>query len=66
MASTALSPTILQEISSPGTVLCGGERVLGHGEHFDVHLIGQKFSMVTDHRALSYLQSMQNTNGRLT
>lgn len=35
-------------------------------KHFEVHLIGRKFSVVTDHRALSYLQSMQNANGRLT
>ena len=35
-------------------------------KHFDVFLIGRHFEIVTDHRALQYLQSMKNANPRLT
>ena len=35
-------------------------------KHFEVHLIGQEFTIVTDHRALKYLQEMKNANPRLT
>ncbi len=35
-------------------------------KHFDVHLVGRKFTIITDHKALVYLQSMQNANPRLT
>ena len=35
-------------------------------KHFDVHLVGRHFKIVTDHRALQYLQTMKNANPRLT
>ena len=35
-------------------------------KHFDVHLVGRRFTIVTDHKALQYLQTMQNANPRLT
>ena len=35
-------------------------------KHFDVHLVGRHFKIVTDHRALQYLQTMKNANSRLT
>ena len=35
-------------------------------KHFDVHLIGRKFVVVTDHKALRYLSTMSNANPRLT
>ena len=34
--------------------------------HFDVHLVGRPFEIVTDHRALQYLSTMRNSNPRLT
>jgi transposase InsO family protein len=35
-------------------------------KHFDVHLVGRPFEIVTDHRALQYLNTMKNSNPRLT
>ena len=35
-------------------------------KHFDVHLVGRHFKIVTDHRALQYLQTMKNANPCLT
>ena len=35
-------------------------------KHFDVHLVGRHFRIITDHKALSYLQKMCNANARLT
>ena len=35
-------------------------------DHFAVHLSGTQFTVVTDHRALEYLQSSRHLNGRLT
>ena len=35
-------------------------------KHFDVHLVGRRFTIVIDHKALQYLQMMQNANPRLT
>lgn len=35
-------------------------------EHFAVHLLGRPFTIVTDHRALQYLDSSRHLNGRLT
>ena len=35
-------------------------------QHFAVYLVGQRFTIVTDHRALQYLHTMHNSNARLT
>ena len=35
-------------------------------KHFDVHLVGRQFKIITDHRALKYLNTMKNSNPRLT
>ena len=35
-------------------------------QHFAVYLVGQWFTVVTDHRALQYLHTMHNSNARLT
>ena len=35
-------------------------------DHFAVHLTGRVFTVVTDHRALQYLESSRHLNGRLT
>ena len=35
-------------------------------KHFDVHLVGRPFEIITDHRALKYLNTMKNSNPRLT
>ena len=34
-------------------------------DHFAIHLIGQRFTVVTDHRALVALQKSSRLNGRL-
>ena len=35
-------------------------------KHFDAYLTGRNFTIVTDHKALQYLQTMRNANARLT
>ena len=35
-------------------------------KHFDVHLVGRPFEIIIDHRALQYLNTMRNSNPRLT
>ena len=35
-------------------------------EYFSVFLIGKRFTIETDHRALQFLQSARHLNGRLT
>lgn len=34
--------------------------------HFCIYLLGQHFTIITDHGALKFLQTMRNGNGRLT
>ncbi len=34
-------------------------------QHFQPYLLGRTFSIQTDHRALTYIERMHNTNGRL-
>ena len=43
-----------------------GLGVVASLKHFEVRLAGRPFTIVTDHRALTYLQSMKNANPRLT
>ena len=40
--------------------------ILAALKHFDVHLVGRQFEIITDHRALKYLNTMKNSNPRLT
>ncbi len=35
-------------------------------KHFEVHLVGQEVHITTDHRALKYLNTLKNSNPRLT
>ena len=40
--------------------------VVEAAKHFSVYLLGQPFKLLTDHKALIHLQTMRNTNSRLT